>query len=120
MRNAVARTLLIVYALGCVAVAVPLLIGVEGTGDLTGTTSGRILAAAILALSFGAAMASRDPWQNRLFVQVLIVFSVLAALAIVYRIFVHRSPGDPALLLLPLTLVAAALFAVFYPRPPQE
>jgi multisubunit Na+/H+ antiporter MnhE subunit len=120
MRNVVARALLIVYALGCIAVAVPLLLGVESTGNLTGTTSGRILAAAILALSFGAAMASRDPWQNRLFVQVLIVFSALAALAIVYRIVTHHIPGDPALIVLPLTIAAGALFVAFYPHPPPE
>ncbi len=120
MRNAAARALLIVYALGCIAVAIPLLLGIESTGNLTGTTSGRILAAAILALGFGAAMASRDPWQNRLVVQVLIVFSGLAALAIVYRIVTHHIPGDPALLALPLVIAAGALFAAFYPRPPQE
>ncbi|NLE21511.1 MAG: hypothetical protein GX624_01825 [Actinobacteria bacterium] len=121
-RNGVARVLLVVYAAASLAVAVPLLLGVPGTGELTGTTSGRILAAALLALAWGAAAAARDPWQNRVVIQVLIAFTALAAVAIAVRLLFHDEPYDvdPAWMLLPLAAAAPILLAAFYPRPPRS
>ena len=55
-RTIVVRVVLLLYALGSVAVAVPLVLDLTGAGELAGTTSGKILAAAVFSLGFGAAM----------------------------------------------------------------
>ena len=121
-RTIVVRVLLLLYALGSVAVAVPLVLDLTGAGELAGTTSGKILAAAVFSLGFGAAMAARDPWRNRLMIQVLIAFTALAALAILSRLLFHNEPYriDPAWLVLPFAIAATVLLAVFYPRAPRE
>ena len=121
-RNTVARVLLVLYALGSAAVVVPLLLDLPRTGELAGTTSGKILAAAIFALGFGAAMAARDPWRNRLMIQVLIAFTALAALAILTRVLFHHEGYrvDPAWIVLPFAAAAPVLLVVFYPRTPPE
>jgi hypothetical protein len=117
-RIRILRVLLGVYAAGSLAVVVPLLLDAPGAGELAGTTSGKVLAAAILALGFGAAMAARDPWRNRIMVQVLIAFTTLATLAIVSRLILHEEPYDldPAWLVLPVAAATPVLLAVFYPR----
>jgi len=121
-RTIVVRVVLLLYALGSVAVAVPLVLDLTGAGELAGTTSGKILAAAVFSLGFGAAMAARDPWRNRVMIQVLIAFTALAALAILSRLLFHTEPYsvDPAWLVLPLAVVATVLLALFYPRAPGE
>jgi hypothetical protein len=121
-RNSVARLLLVVYAAGSAAVVVPLLLDAPGAGELAGTTSGKILAAAILALGFGAALAARDPWRNRVVIQVLIAFTALASLAILTRLLFHEEPYDvdPAWMVLPFAAAAPVLLAVFYPRSPGD
>jgi hypothetical protein len=121
-RNSVARVLLVLYALGSLAVVVPLLLDLPGAGELAGTTSGKILAAAVFALAFGAAMASRDPWGNRVIVQVLIAFTALAAVAVLTRVLFHEEPYsvDPAWLVLPFAAAMPVLFSVFYPRAPGD
>lgn len=120
-KNSVSRILLVLYALGSVAVVIPLLLDLPGAGELAGTTSGKILAAAILALGFGAAMASRDPWANRAVIPVLVVFMALAALAILWRLLVHDEAYsvDPAWMVLPVAVAGPVLLAIFYPRPPE-
>jgi hypothetical protein len=120
--NTAARVLLVLYALGSLAVVVPLLLGLPGAGELAGTTSGKILAAAVLALGFGAAMASKDPWGNRVIVQVLIAFTALAAVAILIRVLFHEEPYsvDPAWMVLPFAASMPVLFAVFYPKAPGD
>jgi predicted Abi (CAAX) family protease len=97
------------------------LLDVPGAGELAGTTSGKILAAAILALGFGAAMAARDPWRNRLMIQVLIAFTALATLAILIRVLFHDEPYsvDPAWMVLPFAAALPVLFVIFYPRAPS-
>ena len=121
-KNTVARVLLVLYALGSVAVVIPLLLDLPGAGELAGTTSGMILAAAIFALGFGAAVAARDPWRNRVVVQVLIAFTALATLAILIRVLFHDEPYsiDPAWMILPFAAALPVLFAVFYPRAPVD
>ena len=119
-RNRIAQILLVLYALGSVAVAIPLLFSFAHAGDLADTTSGKILAAALLALAFGALAAARDPWQHRMIVSVVIAFTSFAALAIAYRLAFEDHPGDPAWMLLPFSVAAPVLFALFYPRPPAE
>ncbi len=119
--NTAARVLLILYALGSLAVVVPLLLDLPGTGELAGTTSGKILAAAIFSLGYGAAMAARDPRRHRLVIQMLIAFTALATLAIFTRILFHNEPYrvDPAWIVLPFAAAAPVLLAVFYPRAPH-
>ena len=113
-----ARVLLVVYVVGTVAVALPLILNLAG--DLSNSTSGKVLAAALIALGAGAALAIRDPWADRRVIQVLIVFTGLATLAILYRLaFEHHSP-DLAWFVLPFSVAAPVLFAVFYPRPPED
>jgi hypothetical protein len=111
------RVLLAIYIAGSVAVAVPLVLNL--VGDLSNSTSGKVLAAAVIALGLGAALAFRDPWANRSVILVLIAFTSLASLAILYRLlFEPQHEPDPARYLLPLALAAPILLAVFYPRAP--
>jgi hypothetical protein len=113
-----ARALLVIYVAGTGVIALPLVLNLAG--DLSNTTSGKVLAAAVIALGAGAALAVRDPWANRRMIQVLIVFTGLATLAILYRLaFEHHSP-DLAWFVLPFSVAAPVLFVVFYPRPPGE
>jgi hypothetical protein len=120
-RNTVTRVLLVLYALGSLAVVIPLLLDLPGAGELAGTTSGKILAAAIFSLGLGAALAARDPWRNRLVVQMLIAFTALAALAILWRLLFHDEAYDvdPAWMVLPVACAAPVLLAVLYPRGPE-
>jgi len=118
-RNRVAQILLILYAIGNAAIAVPLLFAFGRAGDLAATTSGKILVAALLAMGFGALAAARDPWRNRLMIQVVMAFTALSSLAIVYRLAFEDHRNDPAWILLPLAVAAPVLFAVFYPRRPS-
>ena len=115
-RLTVMRILLIVYFLGSVAIAILLLLDVGHAGNLSGTTSGKILAAALVAMGIGALGAARDPWRQRLMIRVLIVFTALAALAIVYRLVTERHQNDPAWIVLLFAIAASALLAYFYPR----
>ena len=110
------RTLLFLYFLASVAIAIPLLFYTRHAGNISGTTSGKVLAAALIAMGIGALRAARDPWRQRLVVQVLIVFTALAACAIVYRLVAERHPHDPAWIVLPFALAAPVLLACFYPR----
>ena len=64
------QILLVLYFLGSVAIAVPLLSSLGHAGNLAGTTSGKILAAALIAMGIGALGAARDPWRQRLMIQV--------------------------------------------------
>jgi hypothetical protein len=117
-QNTVIRMLLAVYIAGSAAVAIPLVLNLAG--DLSNSTSGKVLAAAVIALGLGAALAFRDPWANRTVILVLIVFTSLATLAIVYRLlFEPQHEPDPARYLLPIALAAPILLAVFYPRAPD-
>jgi hypothetical protein len=118
-RNRVTRVLLVLYAAGSAAIVVPLVLDVPRAGELAGTTSGKILAAAILTLGLGAASAIRDPWRNRIVINMIIAFTALSALAILTRLLFHEEPYavDPAWIVLPLAVAAPVLFGVFYPTP---
>jgi hypothetical protein len=120
-KNTAARILLILYALGSLFVIMPLLLDRPGAGELAGTTSGKILAAAIFSMAVGAVIAARDPWGGRVVILMLIVFMGLAALAILWRLLFHHESYavDPAWLVLPLAIAGPVLFVVFYPTPPR-
>jgi hypothetical protein len=120
-RDTITRILLVLYAVGSIAIAIPLLFDLRGAGELAGSTSGKILAAAILALALGAALSARDPRQNRTVILVLIVFMALAAVAILWRLLFHHEgyAVDPAWMVLPVAVAGAVLLAVYYPRPPD-
>ena len=115
-RLRVLRILLVLYFVGSVGVAIPLLFDLGDAGDLAATTSGKILAAALVAMGIGALRAARDPWPQRLMIQVLIVFTALSTMAIVYRLAVERHHHDPAWIVLPFAVAAPVLLACFYPR----
>lgn len=115
-RFTVIRILLVVYFLGSVAMALPLMFYVGDAGSLSGTTSGRVLAAALVAMGLGALGAARDPRRQRLMIQVLILFTALSAVAIVYRLATDRNPHDPAWIVLLFAAAAPVLLAIFYPR----
>jgi hypothetical protein len=110
------RLLLVLYFLASIAIAIPLLVYVRHAGNISGTTSGKVLAAALIAMGVGALGAARDPWRQRLVIQVLIVFTALAACAIVYRLAAERHPHDPAWIVLPFAIAAPAVLAYFCPR----
>jgi hypothetical protein len=118
VRTTILRVLLVIYAIGSVAVAIPLVLDLAG--DLSATTSGKILAAALLSMGAGAALALRNPWEHRAVIQVLLLFLGLAALAILYRLLFEGHAVLPTAALLLLDVAAAALFAVFYPRAPEN
>lgn len=119
-RAKVLRTLLWLYALGAVLVAIPVAFAFGRAGDLAGTTSGKALAGALLVLGYGAVRASRDPWRYRVVVQMLILFAVFAAVAVTYRlVFETQHERGPAALVLVVCVAAAALLTRFYPRPPE-
>jgi hypothetical protein len=115
-RLKVMRWLLILYFLGSVAVAIPLVLNLAHAGNLSRTTSGKVLAAALIAMGVGALGAARDPWAQRLMIRVLIVFTSLAAVAVVYRLVTERHAHDPAWMVLPFAVAAPALLGYFYPR----
>lgn len=117
-RNRITQVLLVLYAAGSVVVAIPLLFAFGNAGDLADTTSGKVLAAALLAMAFGALLAARDPWGNRVLIPVLIAFTAMSALAIMYRLVFEEHVNDPAWMVLPLAIAAPLLLALFYPRAP--
>lgn len=112
----VIRILLVVYCVGSVVVTVLLLVAPGLTGGFGLTTSGEVLAAAVLALGLGALSAARDPWRGRPVIQVLIAFTALAALPMIYRLAAEHYPHDRAWVLLPIDLAIPLLLALFYPR----
>ena len=115
-RSKAIRVLLVAYFAASVAIAIPLLIYVRHAGNISGTTSGKVLAAALVAMGIGALSAARDPWRQRLMVQVLIVFTALTACAVIYRLAVEHHPHDPAWFVLPFAIAAPAVLAYFCPR----
>jgi len=119
-RTTITRLVLIVYAIGSVAIAVRLLFSVGAVGQLANSTSGKILVGAILALALGAVLAARDPWRQRLTIQVVMVFTGISSLAIAYRVAFEGYRHDPAWLLLPLAVAVPVLLGLFYPRPPGD
>jgi hypothetical protein len=114
------RLLLWLYALGCVAVAIPVAFAFGASGDLAGTTSGKALAGALVVLAYGAVRAAGDPWRYRVIVQMLILFVVCAALAVLYRIIFEAHALEPSSAVLAAGVAAAVLLVVFYPRPPES
>lgn len=115
------RIVLIAYAFGSPVVAAAVAFGLGDAGNLADTTSGKILASALLALGYAAFVAARDPWRHRLIVQVLIVFTALATLSILYRLAFgpeyHRLYAlDPAWYALPFAAVPPILLLLLYPR----
>ena len=118
VRNRITQMLLVLYAVGSVAFAIPLIFAFAHAGDLANTTSGKILAAALLAMALGALAAARNPWENRVMVLVVIAFTSFSALAIAYRLVFGEHPSDPAWIVLPFAIAAPVLFALFYPRSP--
>ena len=123
VRERLLRIVLVTYALGSPVIAAAVAFGLGNAGNLADTTSGKILASALLALGYAAFIASRDPWRHRLIVQVLVVFTVLATLAIVYRLaFGPAYHGlytrDSAWYVLPVAAALPVLFVLLYPRRP--
>jgi len=118
VRTPVLRVLLVLYVAGSLAVVIPLVL--DRAGDLSATTSGKVLAAALVALAVGAGLALRDPWAHRAVIQVLIVFLALAAVAILYRLLFEDHPPLPTALVLLFDVGAAGLLIGFYPRPPES
>jgi hypothetical protein len=106
---------LVLYAVGTVIIAIPLAFAFTNAGDLANTTSGKILAAALVTLGFGALVAATDPRRHRLVIQMIIVFTSLAALAIVTRLAGGHHDGDLAWFVLPAAVAAPVLLVALYP-----
>ncbi len=115
MRTTILRVLLVAYFLASVAVAVPVAMGIDRAGELAGTTSGKILAAAIVALGLGALLAATDPRRHRVVVLMLMAFTTLSALAILSRVIGDEHRNDPAAVLLPFVAACPVVFAFLFP-----
>jgi hypothetical protein len=116
----VIRLVLWLYALGCVFVAIPLAFAIGMSGDLGGTTSGKVLAGALVVLAYGAARAAADPWRHRVIVQMLVLFAALASVAVLYRLVFEGHAIVPAALVLAASIAATVLLVVFFPRGPAQ
>jgi hypothetical protein len=110
------RLVLWLYALGCVFVAIPLAFAIGMSGDLGGTTSGKVLAGALVVLAYGAARAAGHPRQHRIIVQMLVLFAAVASVAVLYRIIFEGHGIVPSALVLAASVTATVLLIVFYPR----
>lgn len=119
------RLLILVYVLGSLVGVVLIASGRIGNIEaihLAGTTSGKILGlASLLSLAYGAVRAAQDPCRNAVLIQVLIVFTSLAALALLYRLFGEGHAHDVItwLLLVP-AIGVPVLFVIFYPAKPTS
>lgn len=115
MRLVILRILLAIYFVASLTVAFPIALGIGHTGELAGTTSGKILASAIVALGVGALLAAIEPVRHRGIIVVIIAFTALACLAIVTRLIGNEHRHDPAAVLLPFVAACPVLLAVFFP-----
>jgi len=115
MRTNILRVLLVAYFLASVAVAVPVAMGIGRAGELAGTTSGKILAAAIVALGLGALLAATDPRRHRVVILMLIAFTALSALAILSRVIGDEHSEDPAAVLLPFVAACPVVLGILFP-----
>src|SRR5664279_5119853 len=106
--------LLVVFALACFGSATALVSGIVPRAEIH-MTSGKVLAAALLALGIGALVATTDPHRHRLMITVAILFALFAAAAIVYRLHWEHHLHDPAKYLLFLVVGYPLLALVFYP-----
>ena len=116
------RLLLLLYVVGSLVGAILLAGGHIGNVviHLAGTTSGKILGfASLTSLGYGALRAAQDPRRNGVLIQVLIAFTSLAALSLLYRLFIEGHSHDLVtwLLLIP-ALAVPVLFVLFYPASP--
>jgi len=114
------QVVLWVYVAGSVVGGLMMLAGRIGNVDdvhLAATTTGKILGlGSLVALAYGAMRAALDPLRNKVVIQVLIIFTSLAALALIYRLFGegHDHNITTWLLLLP-AIAGPALMALLYP-----
>jgi len=103
------------YAVAGVLVAVPLIFSLGPAATVENQTSVRVLGAALLALSLGALATARDPVRNKALLVVEMLFTGLAALALVWRLAVDHKAHDRAWLLLPPMLVCLVLLLLLFP-----
>jgi hypothetical protein len=120
-REKLLKITLLAFAFGSPVISAAVAVGRGDAGNLADTTSGKVLASALLALGYAAFTASRDPWRHRLIVRVLIVFTALATLSILYRLafgpaYHHAYARDPAWYVLPFAMAPCVLFLLLYPR----
>jgi TRAP-type uncharacterized transport system fused permease subunit len=106
---------LYVYAAVAVAVAVALIFLLGPAATIENGTSVRILGAALLALSYGAVAAARDPLRHRVVLIVEVLFMGLSALALVYRLGLEHHMHDRTWLVLPPLLVCLVLLLLLFP-----
>jgi hypothetical protein len=120
-RNDATSIVLVVYALTCLAFAVPLLFFLGWGSSLVhwyglDPTAGKLMGAALAALAVASLLAATDPARHRLVVLTQLVFTGLGVLALGYRLLL--GPGhthDVGWVILGLLALFALLFAVFYP-----
>lgn len=115
------QAVLWIYVAGSLLGCVLLLVGRVGNVNdvnIAATTTGKILGlGSLVSLAYGAARAALDPARNKVVVQVLILFTALAALAILYRLFVEGENHTLATWTLLLLAVAGpVLMVALYPR----
>ena len=104
----------LVYAFLSLAAGVALLFSLGPVAHAANQTSEHILGAAVLAMGVGAVAVARDPVRNRALLQVEIVFTALAGLSLVWRLYADGSRPRTWLLLVPL-VVGTALLVWLYP-----
>jgi hypothetical protein len=103
----------LVYALVCLVASVPLIFALGPVAEAANRTSERILGGALVAFAFGAVAIARDPGRNRALFRVELVFTVLAATSLLWRLLVDGPSVRTWLLLVPLWAAAGALLWLY-------
>ena len=84
-------------------------------------TFAKMLGAALFGLSIGSLLAARDPLKHRVIVQMEIVYTLVASVAVLYRL-VRYDSTTPTFAWVPFAVTAAffVLFSLTYPRAAAE
>jgi hypothetical protein len=119
-RMRLARCVLVAYAVVCLIMAVPLLLFIGRAAQWIrwsfDPTEGKVLGTAFVAFAFASLLAARDPRRHRLVVQTDLVFTGMATLALIYRVFIQTAlTSESAPVFLGLAAVFTVLLAATYP-----
>jgi hypothetical protein len=124
--NSPARYVLVLHFIVAVVFAVPLLLFAYRFAHWVNwhpfdPTMAKMIGAAMAGLGVGSLLAARDPLKHRVIVQMEIVYTFVASVAVLYRL-VRFSDATPHFAWVPFaaTTVFFVLFSLTYPRAAGE